>query len=356
MLLGDLAQPLEIALRRRQHAGRSGHRLDDHGGDGVGAVQIDQPLQFIGEMRAIFRLALAEGLLFPVVGRRDVIDAGQQRSVQLAVIDDASHRSSAKTDAVIAALAADQPGAAALALDLVKSQRDLERGVGGLRAGIAEEDVIEPGGREIGDAARKLKGLWNAELEWRGIIQRLGHLADRGGNLAAAVAGVAAPHARRGVDDLAAIDGKIMHVLGAGEQSRRLLEGPVGGERHPMRREVVGHVDGGGEWALVQHSGLLMFRSVWLSKLPASLRHGNADGPRYFRPLALILHRSRLSTSLRDRRRRSRTLRHRNLRCPATSAAIAERRPPAPRGHGRSRITARLRELNAGRPRSGCGG
>jgi len=38
VLLGDLAQPLEIALRRRQHAGRSGHRLDDHGGDGIGAV------------------------------------------------------------------------------------------------------------------------------------------------------------------------------------------------------------------------------------------------------------------------------------------------------------------------------
>ena len=75
VLLGDLAQPLEIALRRRQHAGRSGHRLDDHGGDGVGAVQVDQLLQLVGEMRAIFRLALAEGLLLAVVGMRQMIDA-----------------------------------------------------------------------------------------------------------------------------------------------------------------------------------------------------------------------------------------------------------------------------------------
>ena len=50
VLLGDLAQPLEIALRRRQHAGRSGHRLDDHGGDGVGAVQPDDALELVGEI------------------------------------------------------------------------------------------------------------------------------------------------------------------------------------------------------------------------------------------------------------------------------------------------------------------
>src|SRR5437879_13008064 len=70
---------------------------------------------------------------------------------------------------------------------------------------------------------------------------------------------IGAPHARCGVDDLAAVDGKVMHVLGAGEQSRRLLEGPVGGEWHPVRGEVVRDVDGGGAWALVQHGGLLRF-------------------------------------------------------------------------------------------------
>ena len=76
MLLGDLAQPLEIALGRRQHAGRAGHRLDDDGGDGGGAVQIDEPLQLVGELRAVFRLALAEGLLLAVVGVRQMVDAG----------------------------------------------------------------------------------------------------------------------------------------------------------------------------------------------------------------------------------------------------------------------------------------
>src|SRR5439155_10188243 len=115
VLLGDLAQPLEIALRRRQYAGRSGHRFDDHGGNGRGAVQVDQPLQFVREMRAIFRLAPGEGLLVAVIGVGKMIDAGQERSEHLAVADDAADRSAAEADAVIAALAADQASAGALA-------------------------------------------------------------------------------------------------------------------------------------------------------------------------------------------------------------------------------------------------
>src|SRR5260370_13428992 len=188
-----------------------------------------------------------------------MIEPRQQRAVHLAVIDDAADRSAAKTDAVIAALAADQAGAAALALDLVIGQRDFERGIGGFGTGIAEENVIEAFGCEISDAACELKGLRNAELKRRRIIQRLGLLADRGRNLAAAMAGVATPHARGGIDDLAAVNGEIMHVLGAGEQPRRLLEGPVGGKRHPVRRKVVGNVDGGGPWAFLPPEGLFAF-------------------------------------------------------------------------------------------------
>ena len=76
VLVADRAQPLQIALRRRQHRGRARHRLDDHGGDGGVAVQRDDALQFVGEMRAPFRLALGERLLLAVVGVRQMIDAG----------------------------------------------------------------------------------------------------------------------------------------------------------------------------------------------------------------------------------------------------------------------------------------
>src|SRR6267378_6463289 len=121
-------------------------------------------------MGAVFRLALGEGLFFAVIGMGEVIDARQEGAEHLAVADDAAHRSTAEADAVIAALAADQPGAGALALDLMIGQRDLERGIGGLRSGIAEENMIEPGRREIGDAAREVEGLRNAELKRRCII------------------------------------------------------------------------------------------------------------------------------------------------------------------------------------------
>jgi hypothetical protein len=76
------------------------------------------------------------------------------------------------------------------------------------------------------------------------------------------VAGIAAPHAGGGIDDLAAVDGKIMHVLGASQKPRRLLEGPVGSERHPVRGKVVGDADGGGAGALVQHGGLFKVQGV----------------------------------------------------------------------------------------------
>ncbi len=40
-------------------------------------MQVDQTLHLVGEMRAVFRLALGEGLLVAVIGRGEMIDAGQ---------------------------------------------------------------------------------------------------------------------------------------------------------------------------------------------------------------------------------------------------------------------------------------
>src|SRR5215213_7051033 len=105
-------------------------------------------------MRTPVRLAFGEGLLLAVISVRQVIDAGQQRAEEFAVGDDAADRNAAETDAMIAALAPDQAGARAFAADVVIGERNLERGVDCLRAGVAEEHVIEVAGRERSDPAR----------------------------------------------------------------------------------------------------------------------------------------------------------------------------------------------------------
>ena len=88
-----------------------------------------------------------------------MIDAGEQRAEIFAVVDDAADRDAAEADAVIAALAADQPHARGLPAHVVIGERDLERGVDRLRAGIAEEHMVEVAGRQRGDAAASSKAL-----------------------------------------------------------------------------------------------------------------------------------------------------------------------------------------------------
>ena len=145
-------------------------------------------LEIVGEMRAPFRLAARKRLLGAVIGVRQVVDACQQRAEELAVLDDAADRDAAEADAVIAALAADQARPAALALHVPIGQRDLERRIDRLGARIAEEDVVEVAGRELGDARREGEAARMAELEGGRIIEfrRLG--LDGGGDLVPVVA------------------------------------------------------------------------------------------------------------------------------------------------------------------------
>src|SRR6185436_11895755 len=97
------------ALGRYQHAGGASNRLDDHRGDGRSVVQRDEPLQIVGKLGAMLRLAAAEGVAGDVVGMAEMIDSGEQRAEPFAVVGDAADRGAAEIDAVIAALAADQP-------------------------------------------------------------------------------------------------------------------------------------------------------------------------------------------------------------------------------------------------------
>ena len=72
---------------------------------------------------------------------------------------------------MIATLAADEAGAAGLALDALIGERDLQRRVGGFRTGIAEEGIVQIARRHGGKARGKLEHLGVAVLEGRREIE-----------------------------------------------------------------------------------------------------------------------------------------------------------------------------------------
>ena len=177
VLVADRAQALQVALRRRQHAGRPRHRLDDDGRDGGRVMQRDDLFQIVGKVRAPLGLALGERLMLAVVGVREMVDARQHRAEEAAVGDHAADRNAAEADAVIAALAADQARARVLALGVVIRDRDLERGIDRLRARIGEEDVVHRLGRQRRDAAGELERHRMRELEGGRVVEFGGRAA-----------------------------------------------------------------------------------------------------------------------------------------------------------------------------------
>ena len=131
----------------------------------------------IGEFRAMRGLPPGERVAGEIMRMADMIDARKMRCERPAVVHHAADRHAAETDAVIAALAADQPRARALAAHAVIGERDLERGIGGLRARIAEEGIVEITGSHGGKSRGKLEHLGMAELEGRCEVKLGGLLA-----------------------------------------------------------------------------------------------------------------------------------------------------------------------------------
>ncbi len=218
-------------------------------------MQRDDALQLGCDVAAMFRLAAGEGVLARLMRMRHVVDAGQKRAEHLAVGDDAADRDAAEIDAVIAAFAADQAEAGAVALHPMVGQRHLERRLHRLRSGIGVEDVVHAFRRDIDEAVRKLEGLRVAELEGRGIIELACLLADRLGDLRPAVAGIYAPETGGAVKHLTAVMGRVVHVLGADEQARLLLELPVCRKGHPEGAKIVRCVEAIGHAVLLAVAG-----------------------------------------------------------------------------------------------------
>lgn len=164
MSAGDLAQTLEIALRAREHASGAEHRLDDDGCDRACAIERHDAGEAVGEVGADLRLATRIRQSRARVGRGEPVDL-EQRLEQIAVLWDAADRGATDAGTVIATLEADEAGARALPGKLVKSERDLERGVDGLGAGIAVEHMAEVARGECGKLRGEAKRCHVTELK-----------------------------------------------------------------------------------------------------------------------------------------------------------------------------------------------
>src|ERR1700754_4405050 len=108
-------------------------------------------------MRAPLGYAARERVVLDIVRVPQMIDAGQQRAEELAVVDHAADRRAAEADAVIALLASDQPLARSFAAQPVIRDRNLQRSVARLGAGFREKHVIDVAGRELDEPARELE-------------------------------------------------------------------------------------------------------------------------------------------------------------------------------------------------------
>src|SRR5699024_1933032 len=96
----------------------------------------------------------------------------------LAVGGNAAYRDATKTDAMIAALATDEAGAMGLSVGTMVGQRDLECGIGRLRARVGKEDAIHAFGHEAGNGGCGAERVFVSELEAGRIVQFGGLLAD----------------------------------------------------------------------------------------------------------------------------------------------------------------------------------
>ena len=262
MLGGDLAQPFEVAHRRRQHASGAGERFHDHRGDGRCVVDGDDAFKIVRKVAAPGRLATTEALLFEVVGLRQVQRAGQQRPEALAVGADAAHARAAEAGAVVAPLPPDEARARRFAPRRVVRQGDLQRGVHGLGTGVDEEHCVQILRRHRRQPFGDLERRRMAKLKSRGVVEGRGLFRDCGNDLRMAVAGVAAPQPGNGVEHFAAVRRAAARAGSRNEQPRLRLEGAVGRERHPVRVEIQLVVQARRHWAQAGRAARAQIRSA----------------------------------------------------------------------------------------------
>src|SRR3546814_8380256 len=145
----------------------------------------------------------------------------------------------AEPGAMIAALAPDQPPPRPLPLRALNSERDFQRRINRFGTTVRKEYPVEPVGHQGGEALRQLERQRMTELKGRREVERRGGLRDRFADFGTAVPGVAAPEARRAIEDRPPVGALVEHAAGGHDLARVRLERTVRGKGHPEGRQLV---------------------------------------------------------------------------------------------------------------------
>ena len=164
VLVADLADPLEVAGRGREAAAGVLHRLEEHRGDGVGALVLDRDRDLVGGPAAE-GLEVSGGTGLEALGGAVEVGVGHperrrdERLERRLHHRDAGDRQRALRRAVVGDRAADHLVLGGLAGELEVVLGELPRGLDGLAAAAGEEDAVEVAGRVARDPLGQLHGL-----------------------------------------------------------------------------------------------------------------------------------------------------------------------------------------------------
>ena len=152
MLVADLPDALEVALLRRDAAAGVLQRLEDHGGDRVGALEH----RSCGGSARRPRGGRAPRASGTRSCSRTWTPPGMDGSKGVFRLGQPGRRERSHRGAVVGDLASDDLVLLALAVGAVEVARDLDRRLDRLRPGVREEDPVEVAGGQLGDALGEL--------------------------------------------------------------------------------------------------------------------------------------------------------------------------------------------------------
>jgi hypothetical protein len=221
VLLADRLEARMIACGRNNDAARGEDRLGQEGRDRVGAEALDPVLEFLHQIVEERLLAAVAGVAR--IGAREERDPVLRDVEVRPVAGAAGAGGGERRRAVIAVVAHDDALLLRPAQHVVVEFREAQRAVHRGRPARGEKDPVEIARRQRGDLLRQPRRGARGHIPGRGIGQH--HRLMRHGidDLAAAVAHLRAPHARRPVDQAAAVLGMDIDALGMSQHRLRGL-------------------------------------------------------------------------------------------------------------------------------------